>query len=99
MTLYELKHYIRKWCSYYTNKAVSLRDVHVVITVHEPDRDELVEIDDNNIQHGWYTARNADEELVGDSDHEIKFISLHQFNDDNGMDKDGPFEEINKEIK
>jgi hypothetical protein len=93
MTLQELKKYLRKWCTYYNNKGIPLKDVHVVITVHEPEQDNLVEVDDDNIQHGFYTARNVDEEIVGgDRDHEIKFISLYQFNDDNGMDQDGKFE-------
>lgn len=88
MNLQELKHRIHKWVAYYNDRGIPLKHVHVVNTIHEDWGDSLIEVEQDNIQHGKYTARDPDYEVKGGYKGELYFISLHQFNPDNGMDKD-----------
>lgn len=97
MTLQELKHHIHKWCNYYNNQNIPLKHVHVVVTLNHPHRYELVEIDDNNIEHATYEAQHEDEELFGKGTYKNQYIciSLHQFDvhDEDDINE----EESNKE--
>lgn len=93
MTLQELKHRIHSWCAYYRNQCIPLNQVHVVITLEHPDRHELVEITQDDIQHGHYEAMREDEEIVGGYKGQLLFISLRQFNTNDDLNKDDVIKE------
>lgn len=87
MNLFEFKKRVKRWEDYYRMKGIPLKKVEMVFTMCEPDRDDLVMINDENINHGHYEPRNDDEEIVGGFRGKLYFISLNQFNSANGMEK------------
>ena len=95
MNLKELKHSIHKWTRYYQDRNIPLDKINVIVTIKKPDSDELIEIENKEVKHGWYEARKPDEELVGGYKGKIYYISLIEFGEDNGMEE--PSNELIKE--
>lgn len=87
MNLLELKKRIKNWETYYKLKGIPLKKVEVGFTMRQPYGDDLVEISSKNISHDSYEPRREDEEFASGYKGKIYFISLNQFNADNGMDK------------
>lgn len=95
MNLKELKHSIYKWTRYYQDKNIPLDKINVIVTIKKPDSDELIEIENNEIKHGWYEARDPDKELVGGYKGKIYYLSLIEFGENNNMEVNS--NELNKE--